>query len=72
MASYLMEVKTILDLPSGHGRVLRHLIKMFPEARCDVCDLDVGGMDFALSSLAPARFPPAPISRKPRLIENTI
>jgi SAM-dependent methyltransferase len=46
MSSKLTEVNTILDLPSGHGRVLRHLVKMFPLSRYDVCDLDVAGMDF--------------------------
>src|SRR5258708_6790042 len=45
-ASRLTEVKTVLDLPCGHGRVLRHLVKLFPQAKFDVCDLDTPGMDF--------------------------
>lgn len=48
LASRLTEVKTVLDLPSGHGRVLRHLVKMFPNAEFDVCDLDIAGMDFCV------------------------
>jgi methyltransferase family protein len=57
VASHLMEVKTILDLPSGHGRVLRHLVKMFPEAQCDVCDLDIGGMDFCVKQFGARAIP---------------
>jgi SAM-dependent methyltransferase len=33
------EVKSILDLPSGHGRVLRVLRAAFPEASITACDL---------------------------------
>lgn len=36
----------ILDMPSGHGRVLRHLARRFPEATLDACDLDRDGIDF--------------------------
>jgi SAM-dependent methyltransferase len=45
-ASRLTDVMTILDLPCGHGRVLRHLAAMFPEARIDACDLDEDGVRF--------------------------
>ena len=31
-AGRLAEVKRVLDLPCGHGRVLRHLVNMFPDA----------------------------------------
>jgi SAM-dependent methyltransferase len=44
--SRLTEVCHVLDLPCGHGRVLRHLIKMFPDAEFDACDLDKMGVDF--------------------------
>lgn len=44
--SELTEVKTVLDLPCGHGRVLRHLVKLFPRAAFDVCDLDLDGARF--------------------------
>ena len=38
--------KTILDLPCGHGRVLRTLKAAFPGARLTACDLDRDGVDF--------------------------
>lgn len=60
MGSHLTEVKTILDLPSGHGRVLRHLVKMFPLAQCDVCDLDVDGMDFCVKQFGARKIPARP------------
>jgi cyclopropane fatty-acyl-phospholipid synthase-like methyltransferase len=44
--SRLAEVRRILDLPCGHGRVLRHLVKIFPDAVVDACDLDRDGVDF--------------------------
>jgi trans-aconitate methyltransferase len=36
----------VLDLPCGHGRVLRHLVKLFPGATFDACDLDAEGVRF--------------------------
>jgi hypothetical protein len=36
----------ILDLPSGHGRVLRWLRAKFPEARITACDLNREGVDW--------------------------
>lgn len=45
-ASLLTEVRSVLDLPCGHGRVLRHLVGLFPDADFDVCDLDDAGTDF--------------------------
>jgi SAM-dependent methyltransferase len=47
-ASRLTEVKTILDMASGHGRVLRHLVKLFPQAAFDVCDIDAAGTEFCV------------------------
>jgi SAM-dependent methyltransferase len=45
-ASRLTRVEAVLDLPCGHGRVLRHLARMFPEAALDACDLDKDGVAF--------------------------
>jgi len=40
------EVKTILDLPCGHGRVARYLRAGFPGAKLTFCDLDESGAEF--------------------------
>jgi SAM-dependent methyltransferase len=40
------EPKEILDLPCGHGRVLRFLVQRFPQAAIAACDLDTDGVDF--------------------------
>jgi SAM-dependent methyltransferase len=42
----LRDVKHVLDLPCGHGRVLRHLVHLFPGAELHACDLDRCGVDF--------------------------
>jgi SAM-dependent methyltransferase len=39
-------IKTILDLPSGHGRVLRFLRAAFPDAVIAACDVDKDAVDF--------------------------
>ena len=39
-------VNSILDLPSGHGRVLRHVRARFPYAQITACDLNHDGVDF--------------------------
>lgn len=39
----------ILDLPCGHGRVMRGLKAAFPEAELTACDVDRGGVDFCAS-----------------------
>jgi SAM-dependent methyltransferase len=44
-------VKRILDLPSGHGRVLRYLKVAFPEAQITACDILRNGVDFCASTL---------------------
>jgi len=38
--------RRILDLPCGHGRVLRHLRAEFPDAEIVAGDLDVNGVEF--------------------------
>src|SRR5690606_23017971 len=39
-------VRSVLDLPCGHGRVLRALRHAFPEARIAACDLLTSGVDY--------------------------
>lgn len=46
VTSWIGKVSSVLDLPCGHGRVLRHLVKLFPDARFDAADLDRDGVDF--------------------------
>jgi SAM-dependent methyltransferase len=43
------QVGTILDMPCGFGRVLRHLVACFPEARITACDLYQNRIDFCAS-----------------------
>jgi SAM-dependent methyltransferase len=42
---------SILDMPSGHGRVLRWLKAAYPDARLTACDLLTDGVDFCTESL---------------------
>jgi SAM-dependent methyltransferase len=46
IASRILDVTSVLDLPCGHGRVLRHLSALFPKAKLFACDLDRPGVDF--------------------------
>jgi SAM-dependent methyltransferase len=50
MVSKLQHVSKVLDLPCGHGRVLRHLVRLFPDAEVDACDLDTSGVEFCAST----------------------
>jgi SAM-dependent methyltransferase len=50
LSSQLTEVKRVLDLPCGHGRVLRHLVRLFPTATFDACDLDASGVEFCAAT----------------------
>jgi len=45
-AAQIESVKRILDLPCGHGRVLRFLVRRFPQAEITASDLDRKGVDF--------------------------
>jgi SAM-dependent methyltransferase len=45
-AAKLSSVERVLDLPCGHGRVLRFLVRRFPRAAFTACDLDRDGVDF--------------------------
>jgi len=40
------DVRRILDLPCGHGRVLRYLRAAFPDAELTACDLNRSGVGF--------------------------
>lgn len=40
------EVRAILDMPCGHGRVLRAMRAAFPVARITACELETDGVDF--------------------------
>jgi methylase of polypeptide subunit release factors len=40
------DTRRLLDLPCGHGRVLRYLCAAFPEAEIVACDLDRDGVDY--------------------------
>jgi SAM-dependent methyltransferase len=51
VASRLTAVRTLLDLPCGHGRVARHLRAAFPEARLTFCDLNPSAVDFCAARL---------------------
>jgi SAM-dependent methyltransferase len=50
LVSKIQMVKKVLDIPCGHGRVLRHLVKLFPEAEVHACDLDTDGLNFCAST----------------------
>lgn len=39
-------IQQILDLPCGHGRVMRFLRKRFPQACLTACDLNASGVDY--------------------------
>ena len=45
-AAQLTDFKSILDLPSGYGRVLRILKAYFPNPKLAACDLDRQAVDF--------------------------
>lgn len=42
-------VRRVLDLPCGHGRVMRYLRAAFPQADLTACDLLKDGVDFCAS-----------------------
>jgi len=48
MAGKKREFRRILDLPCGHGRVLRALKGAFPKAEFTACDLERAGVDFCV------------------------
>lgn len=44
----LTNVRTILDLPCGSGRVMRFLVQRFPEAEITACELEPGPVQFCV------------------------
>jgi cyclopropane fatty-acyl-phospholipid synthase-like methyltransferase len=48
--SRLENVRTILDLPCGHGRVARHLRAGFPDSQISYCDLNRSGVRFCVKT----------------------
>jgi SAM-dependent methyltransferase len=42
----LINIKNILDLPSGYGRVLRYLKAFFQDAQITACDIERDAVDF--------------------------
>lgn len=44
------QIRRILDLPCGHGRVMRFLQKAFPEAQLTACDLNQNGVEFCAAN----------------------
>ena len=46
ISSNLSIVKNVLDLACGHGRVLRHLVKLFINAKFSAADINEDGVDF--------------------------
>ncbi len=43
-------IKRILDLPCGHGRVMRFLRRAFPDAQLTACDLNQSGVEFCAAT----------------------
>lgn len=53
------QVARVLDLPCGHGRVLRFLRPLFPRAEFTACDLNSDGVDFCARVLGARPLPSA-------------
>jgi SAM-dependent methyltransferase len=54
IASQKERPQSILDLPSGHGRVLRFLKAEYPEAQLAACDIDQEAVDFCAQTFGAA------------------
>jgi len=50
LAARKTTVESALDLPSGHGRVLRWIKAELPGARLGACDIDHDGVDFCAAT----------------------
>jgi SAM-dependent methyltransferase len=54
LAADKISLKNILDLPCGHGQVLRVLRAAFPDAAITACDLDPDAVDFCAQAFGAA------------------
>lgn len=63
------EPRALLDLPCGHGRVLRWMRAAWPSAELTACDLDRDGVEFCAATFGargvPAELEPARIALAP-------
>lgn len=50
-------VSSVLDIPCGHGRVMRHLRTAFPDARLTACDTNRSAVDFCTRVFDAVPFP---------------
>src|SRR5262249_55203050 len=50
IAARKTDIRSVLDLPCGAGRVTRHLAAFFPDAELYVADLDKAGAQFAAAN----------------------
>jgi SAM-dependent methyltransferase len=50
IAAHKPDIRSVLDLPCGAGRVTRHLAAFFPDAELYVADLDKAGAQFAAAN----------------------
>ncbi len=48
------DIRRILDLPCGHGRVMRYFKAAFPQAQITACDLNRGAVDFCAQTFEAA------------------
>jgi CBS domain-containing protein/SAM-dependent methyltransferase len=51
------QVGSILDLPCGHGRGLRYLRAVFPDAHITACDIDLDGVQYCEAAFGAAGVP---------------
>ena len=54
LAAGIETFTNILDLPCGHGRVLRHLQHAFPRAQLTACDINMSATEFCARTFGAA------------------
>jgi len=50
-----IDIRRVLDMPCGHGRVMRYIRAEFPHAEITACDLDRDGVDFCAKTFGAHR-----------------